>query len=154
MFSIKALRLSNFRSILEMLGPEGHCEEHRTSPADQRWPRVRHESGEAIERKPQAGPERPYVPLERLAGLYSEEGPDIPQPVFKPADDATVASELHLDSARTSEELQRLRRSFAMRNHPDRVPSWLRAEATRRMTIANALIDRAMRDKQKNPFAG
>jgi hypothetical protein len=34
-----------------------------------------------------------------------------------------------------------------MRNHPDRVPDWLRDEATRRMRIANAMIDTAIREK-------
>jgi hypothetical protein len=154
MFRMKSLRLSNFRSILEMLGPDAHGDDDpvgslAAAQTQSRHPRI---FRDAFERAPDDRRERRYIPLDRLARLYSEERPDDDPPPVWPADDATIAAELHLTSARTGDDLRRLRRSFAMRNHPDRVPAWLRDEATRRMTIANVLIDRAMRDRAKKPF--
>lgn len=55
-----------------------------------------------------------------------------------------VASELVLKSELTRADLRRLRRAYARVNHPDRVASLDREEATQRMMIANALIDRAL----------
>jgi hypothetical protein len=155
MFRMKSLRLGNFRSILEMLGPDGQgSEDAEASPsaAARPQPRRAHAVGAAFDRVPDDRRERRYIPLDRLARLYGEEHPTGNQPAFWPADDAAIAAELRLASARTGEDLRRLRRSFAMRNHPDRVPAWLRDEATRRMTIANVLIDSAMRDRAKKPF--
>lgn len=158
MFRMKSLRLGNFRSFLDMLGSDEQDEgEAARQPASNARPRLRH---------PRSLPDRParmlddrrercYVPLDRLARLYGEDRPEDAQPLYAPADDASVADELRLGSARTGEDLRRIRRSFAMRNHPDRVPAWLRDEATRRMTIANMLIDRAMREKlKKKTFLG
>ena len=53
-----------------------------------------------------------------------------------------VMSELGLHSGATEAEVAGLRREFALRNHPDRVPAELRDVATQRMMIANDLIDR------------
>jgi hypothetical protein len=149
---MKSLRLGNFRSILEMLGPDGHAGDDAAGP---RPSRARPHAdpirafGNAFDQFKDDHGERNYVPLDRLARLYDEDRPDGKQPKICPADDDAIAAELCLGSARTGEDLQRIRRSFAMRNHPDRVPDWLRDEATRRMTIANALIDRAMRERRK-----
>jgi hypothetical protein len=152
MFRMKSLRLGNFRSILEMLGPEGHDEEEAGSSAASSarlHARQSRPVRDAFERMPTDRRDRNYVSLERLARLYGEGRGDATPPPVPAADDAAIAAELRLASARTREDLRRIRRSFAMRNHPDRVPDWLREEATRRMTIANAMIDRAMRDRQK-----
>jgi hypothetical protein len=151
MFRMKSLRLGNFRSILEMLGPEGHGEEDAASPSASVQPQPRHPRsfGDAFEHIADERRERRYIPLDRLARLYGEERPEGNQSPVWPADDAAIAAELRLGAARTGEDLRRIRRSFAMRNHPDRVPAWLRDEATRRMTIANALIDSAMHDRGK-----
>lgn len=54
-----------------------------------------------------------------------------------------IEDELDLDAAVSLEELSLLRRRFAMLNHPDRMAPRLRERANRRMTLANALIDRA-----------
>ena len=154
MFRMKSLRLGNFRSFLEMLGPDEQDEEDPASAsrADaQSQARSAPFFGDIFERAAEDRPEPRYVPLDRLARLYGEQQPEGVQPPW-PADDASIAAELRLGSARTGEDLRRIRRSFAMRNHPDRVPAWLRDEATRRMTIANALIDGAMRSRAKNPF--
>ncbi len=152
MFRMKSLRLGNFRSILEMLGSDGHDEDDRqTARASAARPQPRPQQGfrDLFDRVSDERRERRYIPLDRLARLYGEDRPETTRPTVWPADDAAIAAELHLASARTGDDLRRIRRSFALRNHPDRVPAWLRDEATRRMTIANALIDRAMRDRQK-----
>jgi hypothetical protein len=53
-----------------------------------------------------------------------------------------ILSELGLHRDATEAEISVLRREFALRNHPDRVPSELRDIATQRMMIANDLMDR------------
>jgi hypothetical protein len=42
-------------------------------------------------------------------------------------------------------DLQRLRRQYALDNHPDRVPVEMREEAARVMAEANAAIDKALK---------
>jgi hypothetical protein len=59
-------------------------------------------------------------------------------------DPAVIAIELGLNGP-VSPDLNRLRRVFALKNHPDRVPSHLRQQALRRMQVANGLIDEAKR---------
>jgi hypothetical protein len=55
----------------------------------------------------------------------------------------TIARELAIDPRADLKSLDRLRREFAFRNHPDRVrPEW-RESAMIRMQIANRLIDEA-----------
>jgi len=61
-----------------------------------------------------------------------------------------VAEELALDPGLSVDDLQRIRRKFALDNHPDRVAPWLREEATRRMTMANMLIDQALKRRAGN----
>ncbi|UUP19261.1 hypothetical protein NTH_03756 [Nitratireductor thuwali] len=56
-----------------------------------------------------------------------------------------IARELDLARRAASTDLDRLRREFAFRNHPDRVPEHLRARAMIRMQVANTLIDEAKR---------
>lgn len=57
---------------------------------------------------------------------------------------AMIAVELGLDGA-GPDDLGRLRRAFAMKNHPDRMPPQLRERALQRMQVANVLIDEARR---------
>lgn len=60
-------------------------------------------------------------------------------------DPAAVALELDVARASAPRDLDRLRRAFAFRNHPDRVrPEW-RECAEIRMRIANRIIDEAKR---------
>lgn len=68
-------------------------------------------------------------------------------PPRKKSEAESVAEELNLEAARTIADIRRARRKFALHNHPDRVPLANRDEATRRMTIANALIDRALKQQ-------
>jgi hypothetical protein len=56
-------------------------------------------------------------------------------------DPQRILSELGLHSGATEAEIAILRREFALRNHPDRVPTELREVATQRMMIANVLMD-------------
>jgi len=80
---------------------------------------------------------------ETLTELYVERQQP-PQTVQ--ADYAAVAEELGLAPSLTPRQLNALRRSFARSHHPDRVAPPLREEATRRMAIANILIDRALEE--------
>ncbi len=157
MFRMKSLRLGNFRTILEMLGPDGRSEDESTKPPAA-GERLRSSRADAFKDKlgriPDDRRATSYVPLERLARLYSEARTPEKPPDIAPANDDMVAAELRLSQAKTVEQLRLLRRSFAMRNHPDRVPDWLRNEATRRMCIANALIDIAMRDRARKRGRG
>jgi len=57
-------------------------------------------------------------------------------------DPQKILSELGLHSDASETEIAMLRREFALRNHPDRVPADLRDIATQRMMIANDLMDR------------
>lgn len=56
-----------------------------------------------------------------------------------------IAADLGLTGKETRTQLAELRRAFARDNHPDTAPADLRANATRRMTIANMLIDETLR---------
>ena len=100
-----------------------------------------------------AGKLRAYIPVGLLSRLYndgfSRAAPkeDVaPEPVDPPKSELEqVVDELHLTSNLSSKDLKLIRRRFAKSNHPDRVPPAVRDEATRRMTIANSLIDEALR---------
>jgi len=63
-------------------------------------------------------------------------------PLVASLDPHRILSELGLRSNATESEIAMLRREFALRNHPDRVPDELRDIATQRMMIANDLMDR------------
>ncbi len=63
------------------------------------------------------------------------------------ADPAVVERELGLAAAKSLEELNQRRRTFALGNHPDRVRPELRDIALRRMQIANMLVDEAKRTR-------
>lgn len=115
-----------------------------------------------------AGRVKSYISTRILAGLYAEPDPvepadtvareepagaappEPPPPPPQPpkSDQATVVEELHLTPGLTVDDLKHLRRRFAKTNHPDRVDATAREQATRRMTIANVLIDEALRSKR------
>ncbi|MBB3423776.1 hypothetical protein ACK83U_10565 [Rhizobium sp. WW22] len=81
--------------------------------------------------EPEPAPQEPVLPVmpEHLARTSREE----------------VATELAITSDLTREALQEKRRSFAKANHPDSVAALFREQATIRMTLANQLIDEAIR---------
>lgn len=58
---------------------------------------------------------------------------------------ADVAEDLALNDHDAPEVLAEKRRAFARANHPDRVHPLFRDKATIRMTIANMLVDQALR---------
>lgn len=58
---------------------------------------------------------------------------------------ADVAGELAITATDTAQSLGEKRRAFAKANHPDSVAPAFRDNATARMTIANLLIDEALR---------
>ena len=60
-------------------------------------------------------------------------------------DPQSIARELGLEAKPGAEALDRARRNFALRYHPDRVPEAMRERAVLRMQIANMLIDEAKR---------
>lgn len=67
-----------------------------------------------------------------------------------PTDRASIERELAITPKSSRAELDRLRRDFARRNHPDGVANHLRQRAMVRMQIANMLIDEA-RDRLPRP---
>jgi hypothetical protein len=57
----------------------------------------------------------------------------------------TVSHELQLSDDLKPADLEQIRRTFAYRNHPDRVGPAHKMHALRRMTVANVLIDQALK---------
>jgi hypothetical protein len=66
-------------------------------------------------------------------------------------DPETIARELGLEHAKTEDDLNRARRRFMWRNHPDRRDEAQRGLADRRVAIANMLIDRAREKLARSP---
>lgn len=60
-------------------------------------------------------------------------------------DPETISRELGIKAKSKPEDLDKARRVFALRYHPDRVPEEYRERAVLRMQIANMLIDEAKR---------
>ncbi|WP_258045458.1 hypothetical protein [Mesorhizobium sp. NBSH29] len=73
--------------------------------------------------------------------LAAADQPPMPEPL--PIEPELIARELGLEKLNAPRELGRLRREFAFRNHPDRVPAHMRERAIKRMQVANMLIDEA-----------
>jgi hypothetical protein len=71
-----------------------------------------------------------------------------PSRVGKTASPRSVADELHITAQMTLSDLNRLRREYALANHPDRAGPVDRENATRRMMVANMLIDREINRRQ------
>ena len=71
-----------------------------------------------------------------------------PSRVGRTADPLSVAAELRITAQMTLSDLNRLRRNYALANHPDRAGSADRENATRRMMVANMLIDREVNRRQ------
>ncbi len=66
----------------------------------------------------------------------------------KPSDPKAVADELNITADMSFSDLSRLRREFALANHPDRADATVRENATLRMMVANMLIDRELKRRQ------
>jgi hypothetical protein len=104
---------------------------------------------DALDQIPELQAHRSYIPAEILTRIYADAGsPRIQQPNTPKTEHDTVADELQLISDLSVDDLNRIRREYALANHPDLVAPAKRDQATRRMTIANMLIDQAIRQKQ------
>ena len=85
---------------------------------------------------------RPASPEDRgktFTPVYGYDGAEAALDVSLDAN--RIISELGLRPEALETDIVALRREFALRNHPDRVPVELRDMATQRMMIANDLID-------------
>lgn len=67
------------------------------------------------------------------------------------ADAASMLARLGLDGCTTESDVLALRRSFALRNHPDRLPPAMRQLATERMMAVNSLLDRHLARLRRGP---
>lgn len=102
---------------------------------------------------------RSYVSARFLSHAYADSGSQgtakqpKPPPVHRPpkSEQEAVRDELHLTPNLTTADLIKLRREYAKINHPDRVLPPGREQASRRMTIANSLIDEALRSRKGRP---
>lgn len=65
-----------------------------------------------------------------------------------------IAADLDLTGKETRAQLAGIRRAFARDNHPDTAPLDLRENATRRMMVANMLIDETLRRMQAEAALG
>ena len=84
-----------------------------------------------------------------LARLYADESAHAATSPSFACDREAIAGELGLTPALGAKDLERIRREFALANHPDRAAPAARDLATRRMTIANTLIDQALQDRKR-----
>jgi hypothetical protein len=83
---------------------------------------------------------------EAMSRIYADE--ELPAPTLpQDCEPDALARELGLAEDLTAREVERIRRSFALANHPDRMPVDQRDLATRRMTVANMLIDKALAER-------
>jgi hypothetical protein len=80
----------------------------------------------------------------RRPDAYRENPGEIFQmPLFDATtDEDSIAAELDLAAAKDLDDITRIRRNFARRNHPDKLHPRLAELATARMKTANMLIDR------------
>ena len=84
-----------------------------------------------------------------LARLYADEAALGTTSPSAACDREAIADELGLTPALGAKDLERIRREFALVNHPDRATPAARDLATARMTIANTLIDQALHDRKR-----
>jgi hypothetical protein len=85
---------------------------------------------------------------EALSRIYADEESPA-QSLPEDCEPDALARELGLAEDLTTREVERIRRSFALANHPDRVSADQRDLATRRMTVANMLIDKALAERRR-----
>lgn len=88
--------------------------------------------------------------LEALLGEAAAVNGEAEADDLGPVEPEALALELGLGTAGAA-DLGRLRRSFALANHPDRVAPHLRQRALARMQMANRLIDEAKRRALAKP---
>jgi hypothetical protein len=133
----------DFETILERLcasaGEDDEPDPARPIPASQQLFRSRLES--VAEVLPDGG----YVAPRLLDRMYGRDASGAAGVNTAVSESERVAAELGITADLGIEDLNRLRRRFARLYHPDRVPPPQRRQATLRMSIANRLIDEALR---------
>ncbi len=88
------------------------------------------------------------LPPEPAAEPIPEIEPVMPEHLARTAL-SEIAAELAISPNDAIQSLSDKRRGFAKANHPDRVHPLFRDNATKRMTLANQLIDEAIRRKTR-----
>jgi hypothetical protein len=155
MFRIRPLRLTSFRAVLEQLAEDAaHCGDSGVvwelkSRLAGRWPvppvfSIAPDDGDKARTSADGSA--------RSGGayrIYEREAASESAPVRSMSEEDEVARALRISRSMTPAELSRRRREFARSHHPDRVPEPFRAQATRRMSIANAMIDGALRSRTR-----
>ena len=138
---------TEFIEILEQVQKfQAEMERLESSPTPERQPAIDPDIQQAIDEL-MSSPA--YVPVGRLAQMYDEDRPATNLVEQETREiDQYIAEELQLSPDLTIEDLKRLRREFAAENHPDRVDAAEKRSATRRMTLVNVLIDKALKEKQ------
>lgn len=125
-----------FHVVLDQLGqredaPGGSISRRHAAPQPD-WP---YPAAEAV----------PACAVDATAELYLDTAMAQTTPDAAPRSvEEAVALELQLSDDIEPAALERIRRTFAYRNHPDRVGPAHKARALQRMTVANVLIDRAL----------
>lgn len=76
-------------------------------------------------------------------GVFEALFPDESSPEDLSTEPDAISQELGLADIRIAADFAKARRTFAFKNHPDRVAPHLRDRAIQRMQIANMLIDEA-----------
>ncbi|MBB3134240.1 hypothetical protein FHS26_001970 [Rhizobium pisi] len=146
---------SVFQSVLERLKAEDETEEDAEAPAAHRVSGLAtglaFDVMEGVSAASQRVGQAYFDNLELDAAAIAPEQapPSEPEPVMPDhlarTAPAEVAAELAISAADTPLTLGEKRRAFARTNHPDRVAPPFRDNATKRMTLANLLIDEALR---------
>ena len=149
MFSVKPLRLASFRAILEDLAdaasdparPPPRPDSATNAPSD----RVAHTGQFGSVLNAMVRGSWNFVSPARLSNLYAEARAGATVETSGLSETESIAEELCIRPRLSAKDLRRIRREFALGNHPDRVSAPRRERATRRMIIANALIEQALK---------
>jgi hypothetical protein len=113
---------------------------------DLRSPEIRGFNAGFVGRAWSAGADDDFDPSLRFEDFPANPIVDVPilPEWIERLSESEIAEDLGLAQCRSETELKERRRLFAMRNHPDRVADQFRPQATRRMMIANTMIDAAL----------
>jgi hypothetical protein len=154
---------SVFQSVLDRLKAEDEDASDDAAPTSHRVPgfttSLAFDVMEGVS-APSAQPGQAYIDnleVETAPSLVNEV-PVTPEPVPEPVMPAhlertapqEIAAELAISQQDTVQSLGDKRRAFAKTNHPDGIHPLFRDNATKRMTVANLLIDEAIRRRTRS----
>lgn len=89
-----------------------------------------------------------YVAPDAISRRYAEDpASETPRELRPETDRSSIAAELKLGPRLSREAIYRIRREFALANHPDLFGPAQHETATLRMTMANMLIDEELRKR-------